>query len=48
MFKELLYMRKVVDVLQLMCCVAHYYNFYRKDEGLTKDVVKRDKKNLAV
>lgn len=28
--------------------LTHNYNFYRKDSGLTEDVVKRDKKNIMI
>lgn len=33
-------MLKVFDVLQYIRCAAPSYNFYRKDRGLTKDVLK--------
>ena len=44
---ELFFVRKVFDVLQKMCWVAHNYNVYRKDEGLTKYVVKHMMKRTS-
>lgn len=39
-------MLTTVDVLKRICRAAHIYIFYRKDWGLTKDVVKHVIKNM--
>lgn len=47
LFRDLFNMRKVYEVLQYMCDVALHYDFYRKDQSLTKYVVNTDKKNFS-